>query len=274
VTPRVAVIIPTHDDAHVVAEAVDSVAGDEAVEVVVVDDGSTDPVALEALDVLRARGVTVLRQENAGPGAARMAGVRATSAPYVLPLDADDLLLPGAAMDLADALDAHPEAGVAWGDYELFGDFDGRYRAPSRWLPWSLTYVNQYPIVSLVRREALLRAGGWPDKEYEDWSLWLRFVELGIGGVNAGRLVYRRRLLAGGKTGAGYRRRHQQLYGELKRRHARLFADRPALRAAEKPPAWKVLAYPILFGRRAVIPFRLEWWMQRTMMQRGLRLSR
>lgn len=271
---RVALVIPCHDDGELVAEAVASVSEDEPVEVVVVDDGSSDPASLAVLERLRGDGVDVVTQANAGPGAARTAGVRHTSAPYVYPLDADDLLVPGALAALADALDADPDAAVAWGDYELFGDYDGHYRAPAAWLPWSLTYVNQYPICSLLRRSSLLAAGGWPDHGYEDWGLWLRFVEQGLGGVHAGRVVYRRRLREGGGRVLVDRGRHQTLYAQLRQRYARAFDARDELRRRERPPAWKRLVYPVLFGSRSVVPFRLEAFLQRTMMRLGLRLSR
>jgi glycosyltransferase involved in cell wall biosynthesis len=271
---RVAVVIPCHDDGELVAEAVASVREAEPVQLVVVDDGSSDPASLAVLERLRADGVEVAAQANAGPGAARMTGARHTDAPYVFPLDADDLLVPGALAALADALDADPAAAVAWGDYELFGDYDGRYRAPSAWLPWSLTYVNQYPISSLLRRSSLLAAGGWPDHGYEDWGLWLRFVEQGLGGVHAGRVVYRRRLREGGGRILVDRGRHQALYAQLRKRYAGAFAARAQLRRRERPPALKRLAYPVLFGPRAVVPFAVEAWLQRTMLRRGLRLSR
>ncbi len=124
---RVAVIIPTHDDGTLVAGALASIRESEPVEVVVVDDGSTDRAALAELARLRATGVQVVRRENGGPGAARMTGVEHTAAPYVYPLDADDFLAPGALKAMADQLDAHLEAGFCWGDYELFGDYGGRY---------------------------------------------------------------------------------------------------------------------------------------------------
>lgn len=272
---RFAVIIPCHDDGPLAVDAVASVREEEPVELVVVDDGSTDPGTLAALDELRARGVRVLRQDNAGLGAARMAGVAATEAPYVYPLDSDDLLEPGALGDLADALDTAGEhAAFAWGDYEIFGDYDGRYRAPSRFLPWSLTYVNQYPVCSLIRRDALLRAGGWQWRAYEDWDLWLRFAELGLGGVHVDRVVYRRRLHGSSRLLQGARRRHADLYAQLQARHPDAFGRRDELRRLENPPLWKRAVYPVLFGRRAVVPYRVEAWLQRTMMRRALRLSR
>ncbi len=228
----------------------------------------------DALAALEREGVTVVRQANAGPGAARMAGVRATSAPYVLPLDSDDHLEPGAATALADTLDANPDAGFAWGDYTLFGEYEGRYRAPSDFLPWSLTWVNIYPITALVRRSSLERAGGWTDGGYEDWGLWLRFVELGIDGVSGERLVYHRRLHGSQRAGREYRRRHDELYGALRERYADAFASRAELARRERPALWKRALYPVLFGSRKVVPYSVEAWLQRTSMQRGLRLSR
>src|SRR5271157_5917686 len=93
--PRIAVIIPCYNDGALAAEAVTSVQAAD-VEVVVVDDGSTDTDTRRVLDDLAGPGVTVVHQDNAGLSAARMAGVRATTAPYIYNLDADDLAAPGA----------------------------------------------------------------------------------------------------------------------------------------------------------------------------------
>jgi glycosyltransferase involved in cell wall biosynthesis len=267
--PRVAVIVPCFDDGRLVPEALASIQEDEPVEVVVVDDGSTDAATLEVLAGLEADGVRVVRRENGGLGAARTTGLAATTAQYVYPLDADDRLEPGALAAMADVLDARPEAGFAWGDYVLCGDQQGRYRSPDRWLPWTLTYVNPYPVCSLLRRSTLDRAGGWQGRAYEDWDLWLRLVGLGIGGVRVDRVVYRRRLHGDSRLLQQARRRHQELYAELQRRNAAVFARRAELRAAERPAAWKRAVYPVLFGPRKVVPFSVEAFLQRTMMRLG-----
>ena len=279
--PRVAVIIPCYNDGAVVAEAVGSIEEREPVEIVVVDDGSDDPATGEVLAQLEAAGTRVVRRENGGLAAARATGLQATRAPLVYPLDADDLLDPGALRALADTLERHPDAGFAWGDYTLFGDYDGSYRAPSRWLPWTLTYVNPYPVSSMFRRSVLERAGDWrgaPGAQlvgahgYEDWDLWLRLVRCGVEGVYAGRSVYRRRLHGGSRLLAHARRRHQELYRELVARNAEVFERRTLLRGSERPAFWKPVVYPILFGARTVVPFRVEAFMQRTMMRLGLGL--
>jgi glycosyltransferase involved in cell wall biosynthesis len=275
---RVAVIIPCYDDGVLLEEAVASVQEDEPVEIVVVDDGSTDAETLAILEELGGRGTRVVRRENGGLAEARATGLGATSAPFVYPLDADDLLEPGALAAMADALERNPDAAVVWGDYELFGDGKGRYRSPDRWLPWTLTYVNPYPVSSLLRREPLERAKDWrgaPGAKvvgahgYEDWDLWLRFVGMGLGGVRVDRAVYRRRLHGTSRLLVGARRNHQTLYAELVERNAAVFAMRDELRRRERPSAWKRAAYPVLFGPRKYVPFPIEAFLQRTMMRLG-----
>jgi glycosyltransferase involved in cell wall biosynthesis len=268
-SPRLAVIVPCFNDGALAEEAVASIDEDEPVELVVVDDGSTDPDTLERLSAMEARGVQVVRRDNGGLGAARTTGLRATTAEYVYPLDSDDLMVPGALAAMADALERHPEAGFVWGDYELFGDYEGYYSSPDRWLPWTLTYVNPYPVLSMFRRDVIERMGGWEGWAYEDWDLWLRLIDAGIEGVPAGRAVYRRRLHGSSRLLGDARRRHQELYAELQRRNARVFGRRGELRRAERPALWKRAAYPVLFGARKVVPFRVEAFLQRTMMRLG-----
>jgi len=267
--PRCAVIIPCYDDGELVPEALASIREDEPVEVVVVDDGSTDPRTLEVLAELERTGTTVVRRNNGGLGAARTTGLAATSARFVYPLDADDRLELGALASMADALERTPSAGFAWGDYELFGDQTGRYRSPDEWLPWTLTYVNPYPVCSMFRRGTLERAGGWEGRAYEDWDLWLRLVGLGIEGVRVDRSVYRRRLHGDSRVLQQARRRHQELYAGLRTRNAAVFASRPSLRREEAPAAWKLAAYPVMFGPRKVVPIRVEAFLQRMMMRFG-----
>ena len=93
---RIALIVPCFNDGDLVREALASIDEDEPVEVVVVDDHSTDPATLAMLEELSSQGVRVARhEENRGVGPARQTGLRETSAPYVFPLDADDLAVPG-----------------------------------------------------------------------------------------------------------------------------------------------------------------------------------
>jgi glycosyltransferase involved in cell wall biosynthesis len=247
---RVAVVIPCFDD-PLVLEAVDSVRSqDEPQELVVVDDGSTDPATLAVLERLAEDGVTVVRRENGGLAAARMTGVEATAAPYVFPLDADDHLEPGALRALADALDAEPAAAVAWGDVRVFGEFELTVETAKAFDPWLLTFVSGIPGTSMVRRSRLLEAGGWSfPRQYEDWDLWLTFAERGWSGVHvpAPMLRYRRH---GQRMLGDAALIHDDLAREIRSRHEGLFRDRAALRRRSSAP-WHVKAG---FTLLAVLP--------------------
>lgn len=242
---RVAVVIPCYRD-PTVRETVASVkAQDEECELVLVDDGSSDAATLEALAELEDEGIRVLRRANGGLAAARMTGVEATSAPYVFPLDADDLLESGALRRLADTLDAAPRAAVAWGDVRIFGDFDLALRPAASLDPWRITYVNEIPGTSLVRRSALVEAGGWSVRRaYEDWDLWLSLAERDWEGVYVPgpMLAYRRH---GNRMLGDAVAIHGELAAELRRRHPELYARRDRTRRRSPAPRRVKLAFAV-----------------------------
>ncbi|MFN8109902.1 MAG: glycosyltransferase family A protein [Thermoleophilia bacterium] len=220
-------LIPCWNDGAHVEEAVASVHGQGVdVHVVVVDDGSTDPATLEALTRLREAGTTVVRQDNAGPAAARNAGLAVADSPFVFALDADDRLADGALPLLVAALDAHPEAAAAWGDTRAFGAYEGVFPNWPELDAWLVTYVNRIPVTALYRTRALRDVGGWRLGGYEDWDVWLRLAAAGWRGAHIGRvhLEYRQHTEV-----RGLRRdtdRHAELMNQLRRANPEVFADR------------------------------------------------
>ena len=269
-TPRVAVITPCFNDGDTLEEALASLREDEPLEVVVVDDASTDPATRAALDRVAARGHVVVRQKrNVGVGEARLAGLRASSAPYVLPLDADDLAMPGVIGRMADVLDAHPEVAVVFGDYEEFGDGEALRQVPSQLDPYRLAYAAEFGLSALFRRAALEDAGAWAADGiagYEDWHIWMALAERGHRGVHLGEgvITYRRRMRQG-RMLASARREHGRRYARLRELHPSLFADLPAHRQASDLSAVRKLVFPLLYGRRPRFGFerRLRIWLNR-----------
>ena len=244
--PRVAVVVPCFNDGETLPATLASLEAQEPHELVVVDDGSTDPATLAVLAQLAEDGMRIVRRENGGLSAARMTGVEATESPYVLPLDADDELLPGALAALADALDASPQAALAWGDIDVWGELEARLAVARSLDPWLLTYLNDVPVASLVRRTALLEAGGWcMGSGYEDWDLWLALAERGFTGVHVPRptLRYRRR---SGRMLDDCTPRHGELYAKLRSRHPELFAARRANRRRSTAPLRAKVALPLV----------------------------
>jgi glycosyltransferase involved in cell wall biosynthesis len=265
--PRVAVLIPCHGEGPLIAEAVASVREDEPVEIVVVDDASPDAATRETLAALE--GARVIRlPQNVGVGNARTAAFEATSAPYVYPLDADDLAIPGVLARMADALDADPGAAACVGDVEEFGDHALTRFTPARLDPYRVALTNEYPVTALFRRTAVAAAGAWrpyyEQQGYEDWHLWMGLAERGERIVPLGAPGYRRRL-HGERLNQLARTRHAERYAALRRAHPDLFARLKEHRADSDLPLLKKALYPIVYGARAEIPLerRLKPWFDR-----------
>jgi glycosyltransferase involved in cell wall biosynthesis len=258
---RIAVIVPCFNDGPLVPEALASLVEPEPLEVLVVDDASRDPATVVALAKLAGQGVRVVRHEhNQGLPPARMTGLRATRAPYVFPLDADDLAVPGALSAMADLLDARPDVAVCFGDYAEFGTHERVRRVPARLDPFRVAYRNDYPVSSLFRRSALEAVGGWQAVGgavgYEDWNLWMSLAEAGHAGAHWGRGVALRRRLHGERMLTDAAGRHVALYDTLRRTHPRLFSDLASHRRTTdlaRPARW---IYPILYGRRPPLGLR------------------
>ena len=121
---RISVIIPTYNRVHCVGEAIDSVLAQDppADEVIVVDDGSTDATP-ERLAGYGDR-ITVIRQENAGAGAARTAGLGRARGDWITFLDSDDIWLPGRLALLHHDLGRPEASGIAahFADHRMTGD--------------------------------------------------------------------------------------------------------------------------------------------------------
>ncbi len=250
--PEIAVVIPCHNDGATISAAVASATGPN-VEVVVVDNGS-DTRTESVLAGLTGERVRVIRQRRRGVAAARMAGVSATKARFVVPLDADDELLPGAVTRLIGVLaDSDSGCVFAYGDYYVFGSYQSVYRAPPAFEPWRLRYVNPYPVTCMLRRSAVLDLGGWSLlRGYEDWDLWLKVAARGWYGVHVGRAVYRRRI-HGTRMLSNARPHDREHVRDLRLRHTRFLASYHA----SAPPSLSAI-YGIAARVRKIVPERCE----------------
>jgi len=130
--PRVSVVVPLYNLRDFVGEAIESELAQtlrpEDVEVIVVDDGSTDGSS-EVAQRYGSR-IRYLRQEDRGLSAARNAGIRVSSAPFLAFLDADDRLHPDKLRAGLEVFDARPNTGLVYSGFHYI-DEDGR-RLPQR----------------------------------------------------------------------------------------------------------------------------------------------
>jgi glycosyltransferase involved in cell wall biosynthesis len=250
ISTRIAVVIPCFNDGCWLRSALSSIREREPVEVVVVDDGSTDPETLSLLDELRSEGRRVVRHDrNRGLAAARNTGLAETGARFVFPLDADDLAVPGALAVMADRLDAHPAAAVCYGDYQEFGDRSLVRPVAPDLDPYIAAYTNKWPVSALFARRALDAAGGWRDAGgYEDWDLWMSLAERQEQGLYAGRgFITFRYQVRGNRMLSRARAQHSALYRTLQGRHPRLFSELSQHRRRSTLPLLMKVLYPLLF---------------------------
>lgn len=128
-TPKVSVLVPVYNGAALIARCLESVLAQEGrflVELLVIDDGSTDDT-IAVVQGLRQARLRLLAQENQGPAAARNAGLAQATGSYVAFLDADDYWRPGFLAQTASFLETHPETvAVSVGQLHKFpGKPDG-----------------------------------------------------------------------------------------------------------------------------------------------------
>jgi hypothetical protein len=240
-TPPVAVVIPVWD-AYVgfLPEAVASVVDQRIeAEIIIVDNASAEP--LPALE-----GVRVVRSERRlSTGTARNLGLDAVTAPLVVFLDADDVMLPGS---LATLLAGLGERDIAFAMAIIDGDTGGRHRAPRRIAhalapaPRLFAFANTVWSLLPTQGATIMRAadvrfaGGYADRSQgEDWALGAALTWRGrVGLTQEPGLVYRWRFDSPGRPGA-----EADLLANARALRERMRAD-PALPSAAR------LALPLI----------------------------
>ncbi len=187
---------------------------------VVVDDGSTEPVPQLPAEV------DLIRQENQGVVAARNAGLARVQTPFVIVLDADDRLAPGALDALRAPLEANSKLGFAYGRMRFFGDWEGELRFPP-YDPYALLYRHTIGLSALARHEVFDDTGGFDPafEQFEDWELWVNALAHGWRGRQADAVTVEYRRHLGSKHGQD-RRRYRQAFRQLRTKHADLYRER------------------------------------------------
>jgi len=183
IVPEVSVIIPCYNQGHYLMDAIMSVFEQThgSFEIIVVDDGSTDPSTVSLLNTLNLPATTIIRQANVGLPGARNAGIRAAQGEYVVALDADDELAPSYISELLEVLQKNPTAGFAhcWAD--LYGDVEYVWATRPFNLAWMLV-ENSVVGCTMIRAEALAAVGLYDEtmtSGNEDWELWIRLAKAG-----------------------------------------------------------------------------------------------
>jgi len=227
--PRVSVITPCFNHGLPLRECVESIRRQTYpdVELIVIDDCSTAEETKSYLRELDGDDVKVLRmRRNSGPSAARNLGISQASGRYVLPFDADDILLPDAIERLVSQLQAAGEhVGFIYQNCQYCGNREDYFEAPV-FNPYLLACENYISVCALIDRNVFDLGFSYAEDivfGHEDWDFFLTLAEHGIHGEPArGKtMLYRKEGFTRSDlvewTGAPLR-------DEAAARHPRLFA--------------------------------------------------
>ena len=182
---KISIVIPCFNQGAMLREALASVEklrNANLLEVIIVDDGSSEAETTTILSQLEEAGYCIVAQLNRGLGAARNAGIRLAKGELILPLDSDNRVRDAYLNEAASLLKDNPTLDVIYADAEYFGDKSGRWQIPEFDL-LSLIRMNFIDACAVYRKSLWEKVGGYdehmPWMGFEDWDFWLRVAAHG-----------------------------------------------------------------------------------------------
>lgn len=227
---KVSVVIPCYNSGEFLDDAVQSALAQtwHNLEVVIVDDGSTDPSTLRLLEEARWPRTRIIHQANAGPAAARNRAVREAQGCYILPLDADDTIEPTYVEKAAAVLDTRPDVGCVYCKARKFGAEEGSWDLPVYTLR-ELVIDNVIFVTSLYRKADWQLVGGYNESlryGVEDYDFWVKIVHLGREVVQLDDFLFNYRIQHSSRTTSFQERRAKVVdtYAEIFRSNIGFYA--------------------------------------------------
>lgn len=196
--PKVSVIIPCYNHGAYLEAAIDSVLRQSCrdLEIVLVNDGSTDPETVRLLSDFDRPKTRVIHTENCGVSCARNTGIRKARGSYILPLDADDWIGEGYLEQALAILDARPEVGIVYCEQRMFGARNEIPQLPP-YDPVALLFDNLIPAGAVYRKRDWERVGGYSASfvyGWEDWDFWISLSGLNKAVVKIPEVLYHYRI--------------------------------------------------------------------------------
>lgn len=233
--PDITVLIPYYNLAEYLPATLESVAAQtyRNFDVILVDDGSTDPASIELADRLAREGVVrLVRKPNGGLASARNAGFAAAETKWVFTLDADDLIAPTFLEKTAAVLAARPDLAYVSALLQSFTVDPSRIVSGHISLGLDRDLLAHHNIGgigagSLFVRDLVLEVGGYDEwlTSFEDWDLWMTLAERGFAGTVIPEFLHLYRLRPGSLIRTEVASRALALTSYLLQKHPTLARD-------------------------------------------------
>lgn len=182
--PLISVVIPFYNDGEYIDEAVDSILEQTYthIEIIIVNDGSTDPKSIEKLANYQRPKTKVLHKENGHLASARNYGIRYARGEYVLLLDADDKFEKTFIEKAKSILDNNKNAAAVSAYAELFGRLNNIIVSFDGGTADNFVFRNNAVACALIRKRVWEEVGGYNEdmqEGFEDWDFWLSVTQKG-----------------------------------------------------------------------------------------------
>jgi glycosyltransferase involved in cell wall biosynthesis len=228
----VSVIIPHYNMGQFVEATVTSAINIDwpDVEIILVDDGSSDPQSIELLERLEEEHqgkVKVHRKSNGGLASARNAGVAAAKGELILLLDADDQVEPEFVRRAIGSLRRYDNVHVVYSWERYFDASHDIYPCWNFEFPYLLGHNMTCPI-SVLYRQTYLDVGGSKEKmayNFEDFELWINMAEQGYGGISIAEPLSLYRIRMDGMWQGSSRDQHLYLQDLITEIHPDLYKE-------------------------------------------------
>src|SRR5690606_3223234 len=198
--PIVSIIIPTFNNRSTIRETLESVYDQtySNIEVVIVDDGSTDGSMDDILAYIHEKpSCKLLTQLNQGPSSARNLGFENSTGTYIIFLDADDILASTYVEECINAFLSHPTLGIVYAQTHLIERQIGVFNL-SDYSPTTIMHQNCFPICAMIKADIFRKIGMFDTnlRYGEDWEMWIRYTQENnrIHKIERPLFFYRKRL--------------------------------------------------------------------------------
>ncbi len=224
--PTISVVIPCYNGGRFLDQLMASLAQQtfRDFEIIIVDDGSTDPATRAKLATLNPT-IRVIHQVNRGLSAARNVGFSESRADLVMALDCDDLLEPTYLEETFDVLQsAPPEVGFVFTHERLVGARQGINK--KYFNVFDELFENRLAYSMLIRKAAWRKAGGYDESMrdgYEDWEFNLRLIAAGYRGIEIPKPLFLYNVSMQGMLMNHSSRMHAVLWRRIRKKHSDLY---------------------------------------------------
>ena len=220
---KVSIIIPCFNSGFLLERAINSAKSQsyKNVEIIVVNDGSTDKFTLNYLKKLN--DIKVIHQINKGLPSARNKGISNANGKYILFLDSDDWIAKNTIKLMLKVI-KNSKCGFVFSNIILEGEKFGLYKKKFNF--FEQLFINHLPYLILIKKNTLIQVGCYDEKMkfgYEDWELNIRLVKNNYFPKKIEEPVFHYRVSNSGMLKSISKKYHSQIFRYIKNKHSDLY---------------------------------------------------